>query len=165
MQHNIRQMTRSDWDEVKEIYRLGIETGNATFEHEVPTYEKFISNAVPQCTLVVTDEKGVQGWGKLNKASKRFVYRGVGEVSVYVHPREKGKGLGGLVVHSLVEKSEEAGFWTLSAGIFPENISSIHLHKKHGFKEVGVRRRIGQMQDGRWRDVILFERRSERVGV
>ena len=99
---DIREMTKEDWDEVKEIYRLGIETGNATFEHNVPTYEAFISNAVTECTLVATDESGVQGWCKLNKSSNRFVYRGVGEVSTYVHPREKGKGIGDLLLHTLV---------------------------------------------------------------
>lgn len=158
-------MTRSDWDEVKEIYRLGIETGNATFEREVPPFESFISNTVSECTLVATDEAGIQGWCKLNKSSNRYVYRGIGEVSSYVHPREKGKGLGNLLLHTLVLTSEENGYWTLSAGIFPENIASIHLHRKHGFEEVGVRKRVGQMQSGHWRDVILFERRSGRVGV
>lgn len=161
---NIREMTMSDWDDMKEIYRLGIETGNATFENEVPTYESFISNAVSECTLVATNENGVQGWCKLNKSSNRFVYRGVGEVSVYVHPREMGEGLGGELLKTLIQKGEEAGFWTLSAGIFPENTSSISLHKKHGFEKVGVRKKIGKMPDGQWRDVILFERRSERVG-
>ncbi|KMM38001.1 GNAT family N-acetyltransferase [Guptibacillus hwajinpoensis] len=165
MMYNIRQMIRSDWNEVKEIYRLGIETGNATFEKEVPSYESFVSNAVLECTLVATDEAGIQGWCKLNKSSNRYVYRGLGEVSTYVHPREKGKGLGDLLVHTLTQTSEENGFWTLSAGIFPENVASIKLHSKHGFEEVGVRKRVGQMQNGQWRDVILFERRSGRVGV
>lgn len=165
MLYNIREMARSNWDEVKDIYRLGIETGNATFENEVPTFERFISNAISECTLVATDESGVLGWCKLNKSSTRFVYRGVGEVSVYVHPREKGKGIGDDLIKILIQRSEDAGFWTLSSGIFHENIASIHLHIKHGFREVGERKKVGQMQDGRWRDVILLERRSERVGI
>ncbi|WP_270181208.1 GNAT family N-acetyltransferase [Alkalihalobacillus sp. CinArs1] len=162
---NIREMTREDWEEVKEIYRFGIETGNATFEHSTPTYEAFISNAVNECTLVAVDERGVQGWCKCNRSSSRYVYRGVGEVSVYVHPREKGKGIGNLLLQTLIKRSEEAGFWTLSAGIFPENIGSITLHKKNGFEKLGIRKRVGRMQDGRWRDVILFEKRSDVVGV
>lgn len=165
MPYNIREMTMSDWDEVKEIYRLGIETGNATFEHNVPSYDNFISNVVPECTLVAADESSIKGFCKLNKSSNRYVYRGVGEVSVYVHPREKGRGLGDELLRTLIKRSEDAGFWTLTAGVFHENCASIHLHKKNGFKEVGVRNKVGHMQDGQWRDVILFERRSEVVGV
>ncbi len=152
---------KEDWDIVKHIYALGIATGNATFEHSVPTYEKWISSGVPSCILVACREKEVIGWCKLTQTSNRYVYRGVGEVSVYVHPSESGKGIGDILLKELIKRSENNGFWTLTAGIFPENVSSIRLHKKHGFEELGIRKKIGKMQNGTWRDVLQLERRCE----
>ena len=96
--------------------------------------------------------------------STRPVYRGVGEVGIYVAPEHTGRGVGGALLRALIDASECAGIWTLQAGIFPENRASIALHERCGFELVGVRRRIGQMPDGRWRDVLLFERRSRVVG-
>ena len=104
----------------------------------------------------------VLGWAALSPGSAREVYRGVGAVSIYVDPACSGRGVGGALLRALVERSERAGFWTLEAGIFPENAPSIALHERGGFRLVGVRRRIGQMSDGRWRDVALYERRSPR---
>jgi L-amino acid N-acyltransferase YncA len=106
----------------------------------------------------------VLGWAALSPASTRSVYRGVAEVSIYVDPASAGRGVGRRLLEALVDASEADGLWTLRAGIFPENVASIALHERCGFERVGVSRRIGQMPDGRWRDVVLYERRSAIVG-
>lgn len=104
------------------------------------------------------------GWAALSPVSSRPVYRGVGAVSIYVAPHRAGRGVGRALLQGLVCASEQAGFWTLEAGIFPENAASVALHESCGFRLVGVRERTGQMPDGRWRDVHLYERRSASVG-
>jgi L-amino acid N-acyltransferase YncA len=106
----------------------------------------------------------VVGWAALSPVSSRAVYRGVGSVSIYVDPSRAGRGIGTTLLRALIDASEQAGLWTLEAGIFPENAASITLHERCGFRLIGVRQRVGQMQDGRWRDVLLYERRSEVVG-
>lgn len=104
------------------------------------------------------------GWVALGPVSTREVYRGVGAVSIYVASRHARRGVGRALLEALIDTSERVGFWTLEAGIFPENEASVALHESCGFRLVGVRRRIGQMPDGRWRDVLLFERRSTALG-
>jgi L-amino acid N-acyltransferase YncA len=106
----------------------------------------------------------VIGWAALSPTSSRHVYRGVGSVSIYIDPAFAGRGFGATLLKKLIAASERAGIWTLEAGIFPENVASVALHERCGFRLVGVRSRVGQMQDGRWRDVLLYERRSELVG-
>ena len=106
----------------------------------------------------------VLGWAALSPVSRRPVYRGVGAVSIYVAPEHARSGIGRKLLQALVESSEQAGFWTVEAGIFPENAASIALHERSGFRLVGVSERVGQMPDGRWRDVLLYERRSPLVG-
>jgi L-amino acid N-acyltransferase YncA len=131
----------------------------------VPTFEDWSRARIAEPRLVARDEPGeVLGWAALSLTSARPVYRGVAEVSVYVAPRAARQGIGSALLRTLVEGSERAGFWTLTAGIFPENLASVALHTGCGFELVGVRRRIGQMDDGRWRDVALYERRSAIVG-
>ncbi|UHA73226.1 GNAT family N-acetyltransferase [Paenibacillus sp. 481] len=164
MEYVVRNMTKDDWEQVKSIYEAGIATGNATLETQAPTYEKWIASAHAECCYVVEDGSHIVGWCKIGPVSTRHVYAGVGEVSIYVHPDAKGKGIGNLLLHALIEGSEQQGFWTLQAGIFPENSSSIHLHKKHGFRELGTRERIGK-RNGVWHDVLLLERRSSVVGI
>jgi phosphinothricin acetyltransferase len=88
----------------------------------------------------------------------------VAEVSVYVAAAARGRGLGKALLQALVQESEVNGIWTLQAGIFPENIASIALHKSCGFREVGIRRRIGKLGDT-WRDVAFLERRSSKIGL
>jgi len=105
------------------------------------------------------------GWAALSRVSPRPVYRGVGAVSIYVDPAHAGRGVGRKLLEALIEASERAGFWTLEAGIFPENAASIALHEGCGFRLVGIRQRVGQMPDSRWRDVALYERRSRTVGA
>jgi L-amino acid N-acyltransferase YncA len=159
-------MAAADWPAVARIYQEGIETGNATFEQAVPAFEDWSRARLSQPRLVARDRSGgLLGWAALSPTSSRPVYRGVAEVSVYVTPACFRRGIGGALLRALVEESERAGLWTLLAGIFPENRASIVLHERCGFKLLGVQRRIGQMPDGRWRDVAVYERRSAIVGV
>ncbi|WP_342598285.1 N-acetyltransferase family protein [Psychrobacillus sp. FSL H8-0483] len=165
MNYSFRKTTKDDWNQIKSIYKAGIATGNATFESQAPpSYEKWLSKAHLECTLVLHEGNTILGWCKLSPVSDRTVYVGVGEVSIYVHPNSKGKGIGNLLLQLLIKASEEHGFWTLQASIFPENIASIHLHQKNGFREVGIRERIGKI-DGVWRDNVFLERRSVLVGM
>jgi phosphinothricin acetyltransferase len=156
-------MTAADWDRVRQIYLEGIATGNATFAKEAPTWEQWDASHRRDCRLVARDCGEVVGWAALSPVSSRCVYEGVAEVSVYVGAGARGRGVGRLLLSALVERSERAGVWTLQAGIFPENAASIELHKKLGFRLVGIREKLGCM-NGRWRDVALMERRSQQVG-
>jgi len=165
------------WPAVREIYREGIATGNATFETELPDWERWDTSHRKDCRLVALDdlpeekperliplaELKVLGWAALSPVSTRRVYEGVAEVSVYVAAATRGHGVGRALLEALVKESEVNGIWTLQAGIFPENVASVTLHKSCGFREVGVRRRIGKLGDV-WRDVLLLERRSRTVG-
>jgi L-amino acid N-acyltransferase YncA len=161
----VEPLTASDWPEVSRIYDAGIAGGNATFEHSVPSWEDWYAARLPEPRLVARDGSGaVIGWAALSPVSARAVYRGVGSVSIYVDPAYAGRGVGTVLLSELVAASERCGLWTLEAGIFPENAASVALHERCGFRLVGVRRRVGQMQDGRWRDVLLYERRSSVVG-
>jgi len=161
----VEVLTAEDWPAVARIYAAGIAGGNATFEHTVPSWEDWLGARLPEPCLVARDRGGdVIGWAALSPTSSRSVYRGVGSISIYVDPGLAGRGIGTALLTELIAASERAGLWTLEAGIFPENASSVALHERCGFQLVGVRRRIGQMQDGRWRDVLLYERRSQVVG-
>ncbi|MDD3069836.1 MAG: GNAT family N-acetyltransferase [Methanoculleus horonobensis] len=161
---SIREMAAADWDEVRRIYLEGIATGNATFETEVPSWERWDTGHIRSCRLVAASGEGILGWAAASPNSSRPVYAGVAEVSVYVGREVQGQGVGSALLSALIAASEREGFWTLQAGIFPENEASLALHKRHGFHVVGRRERMGRMKDGRWRDVLLLERRSSRVG-
>jgi L-amino acid N-acyltransferase YncA/nitroimidazol reductase NimA-like FMN-containing flavoprotein (pyridoxamine 5'-phosphate oxidase superfamily) len=152
-------MDRRHWGAVREIYAQGIATGHATFETEVPDWEGWDGGHFPFARLVALDGDEVVGWAALSPVSGRCVYGGVAEVSVYVAEDRRGKGVGRGLLRTLVEAAEEGGIWTLQAGIFPENEGSVRLHLKEGFREVGIRERLGKLH-GRWRDVLLLERRS-----
>lgn len=161
---SVRPLNASDWQRVSEIYRQGIETGHATFELEVPSWDEWDRGHIEEPRLVVeTGDIGVVAWAALSPVSRRAVYRGVAEHSIYVADEARGSGIGKMLLVTLVEKSEEAGFWTLQTAIFPENLPSIALHEAVGFRVIGVRERIGS-HHGKWRDVVLMERRSDRVG-
>lgn len=164
MDYKIENMREEDWEQVRSIYLEGIASGHATFETEVPSREKWNSGHISACNLVAREEDQVLGWAALSPVSGRCIYAGVAEVSIYVGQKYRGKKVGRELLSFLVERSEEEGIWTLQAGIFPENTSSICLHKKCGFREVGRRNRIGKMK-GIWRDVVLLERRSDTVGI
>lgn len=161
---SITQFEHSHWDAVSEIYRLGIATGHATFETTVPDLDSWLPKFYTNMVWVAVDNGAVAGWAGLQPVSAREVYRGVVEVTIYVHPEHGGKGVGTALMRQLVAQSEAANIWTLYASIFPENTSSIRLHQAAGFREIGYRERIAQLH-GEWRDTILFERRSEIVGI
>jgi phosphinothricin acetyltransferase len=158
----IRELRPDDWPAVRAIYQQGIRGGNATFETETPSWERWDA-AHPELRLVAERDGSVVGWAALSPASPRRCYRGVGDVSVYVAEEARGAGLGCELLDQLVERSEAAGYWTLNAGVFPENEASIRLHTACGFRAVGVRERIGE-SGGVWRNVLLLERRSMLVG-
>jgi phosphinothricin acetyltransferase len=159
----IEIMQSSHWDEVSAIYITGIATNNATFETEAPVWEKWDSGHIDRCRFVAMDGEEVMGWAALSPVSMRTVYSGVAEVSVYVAVRAQGRGIGKILLAELVGASERAGVWTLQASIFPENVASIRLHERCGFRVVGRRERIAQLR-GEWRDTFLMERRSGVVG-
>ena len=159
----IRSMTANDWASIRSIYLAGIATGQATFETEAPNWADWNEAHLPAPRLLAVSDRLIAGWSALSHVSKRAVYAGVAEVSVYVDEHMRGRGVGSLLLAALVTQSESLGIWTLQASIFPENAASISLHKSCGFREVGTRRRIGKLQDV-WRDTVLLERRSEAVG-
>lgn len=160
----ITNMTENHWQAVRDIYESGIATGNATFQTEAPGWEDWDKGHVKNCRLVAIAGDKVLGWAALSAVSSRCVYAGVAEVSVYIHPEARGKGVGLQLLEALILESEANNYWTLQAGIFPENTASIALHEKLGFRQVGRREKIGQMK-GVWRDTLLLERRSNKVGL
>lgn len=160
----IREMTEPDWPDVANIYEQGIESGNATFEKEVPAWEKWTSSHLQKCRLVAILNNSVAGWAALSPVSDRCVYSGVAEVSIYVSSCHQGLKIGSKLLERLVAESENQGFWTLQAGIFPENKPSIRIHENLGFRIVGFREKIGKM-NSLWRDILLLERRSRKAGL
>jgi phosphinothricin acetyltransferase len=165
----IRAMVPEDAGRVLAIYQAGIETGHATFESVAPDWREFDEKYLPECRLVAAMGREVVGWIALTPVSKRAVYRGVAEHSIYISANARGKGVGRKLLEALVSASERAGFWTLQTSIFPENEASIHLHEAYGFRVLGRRERIAKMtygpMEGQWRDTVIMERRSATVGV
>ena len=155
----VAPMLREHWPAVRTIYLEGIATGNATFQQTAPDWDEWDAGHLIASRLVALEDGEVMGWAALSAISRRPVYEGIAEVSVYVAERARRKGVGKTLLAHLIRQSEQAGFWTLQAGIFPENVASIELHKSQGFRFVGIRERLGQM-NGQWRDVCLLERRS-----
>jgi L-amino acid N-acyltransferase YncA len=160
----IGPMAPADWDDVRRIYAEGIATGNATMETEPPPWESWDKAHRPDCRLLAREGGRVLGWAALSLVSERCAYGGVAEVSVYVAADARGLGVGRRLLEELVRASEEAGVWTLQAGIFPENTASLAIHSRCGFRVVGVREKLGKL-GASWRDVALLERRSARVGA
>ncbi len=160
----IELLTPDDWPAVRTIYAAGIATGQATFETEVPDWPVWDTARLPCCRLAARRGAELAGWATLGPVSSRPVYRGVAEVSVYVATAARGQGVGRALLAALVEASEAEGIWTLQASIFPENEASLALHRRCGFRVVGRREQIAQ-HDGLWRDTLLLERRSKRVGL
>jgi phosphinothricin acetyltransferase len=160
----IEQMKASDWEQVQSIYLEGIRSGHSTFETDAPSWEQWDEGHLQIARLVMRDEDRVLGWAALSAVSKRKVYRGVAELTVYAAEAARGQGIGRALLEALIEESERNGIWTLQASIFPENTASVQLHLRCGFREVGRRERIGMLK-GVWRDTLLFERRSKTCGV
>lgn len=152
------------WDQVKDIYLEGIATGNATFQKDAPTWEDWDKSHMPTCRFVALSDGIVSGWAALSPVSNRCVYAGVAEVSVYVGKDFRGNQIGSMLLEAIIKESEPQNIWTLQAGIFPENIASIKLHEKHGFRILGQREKVGKL-NGVWRDVCMLERRSQTVGI
>lgn len=158
----VRAMTPQDWPSVARIYAEGIATRDATFETTVPAWADWDAAHTVEHRWVA-DAGEVRGWVACSRVSSRCVYAGVLELSVYVAEAARGRGVGSALLAALVRSTEAAGVWTLETGIFPENTASLALHARHGFRVIGTRERVGQM-DGTWRDVVLLERRSPVVG-
>ena len=154
----VEPLRAEDWPAVAAIFAEGIETRNATFETTLPTWAEWSAGHLAEHRLVARDGDGVLGWAALSPTSRRAAYAGVAEVSVYVAGAARGRGVGRALLERLVESARTGGLWTLQAGVFPENRASVGLHRALGFREVGVRERIGRL-DGVWRDVVLLELR------
>jgi phosphinothricin acetyltransferase len=163
--YKIEEIIASDWEQIANIYLEGIRTGKATFQTEVPTWESWNDGHVKSCRLAARSEDNILGWVALSPTSSRCAYAGVAEVSIYIEEKYKGQGVGTALLESVIKLSEENGFWTLQSGIIKENATSIALHKKCGFREIGVREKVGRMENGIWHDVVLMERRSKVVGI
>ena len=162
----IRPMRAADADQVLAVYQAGLDTGQASFETVAPTWEAFDAGKLPRHRHTAADAATgrVVGWTAASPVSGRCVYAGVIEHSVYVEPGWHGRGIGRALLAALVASSEDAGIWTVQSGVFPENTASLRLHERAGFRVVGVRERVG-CHHGRWRDVLLIERRSAVTGV
>jgi phosphinothricin acetyltransferase len=160
----IGRMTADSWKDVQRIYSAGIATNNATFETKTPDWKSWDTSHRNDCRLIAKLDNKIAGWAALSNVSDRCAYSGVAEVSIYVDPVYWRLGVGDQLMINLIKESESNGIWTLQAGIFPENAASIKLHEKHGFRVIGVREKIGKMDDA-WRDVTLLERRSKVVAI
>jgi L-amino acid N-acyltransferase YncA len=156
---DLRDLRPSDWPEVSRIYTEGIATRDATFETEVPSWDDWTESHLAKHRFVAEADGEVVGWIALAPVSRRPCYAGIAEVTAYVAESARGQGIGGALLERLIATSEEGGLWTLQTSVFPENLASLALLKRHGFREVGIRERIGQL-DGTWRDTVLLERRS-----
>ena len=157
----MRPMLSNDYPAVARIYEEGIATSNATFQTKASNWESWDKDHLTFGRLVAENRAGeVVAWAALVPVSGRCVYAGVAELSIYVSKDARDLGIGRLLMEKLISESEAHGIWTLQAGLFPENIGSVKLHLKTGFRQIGYRERVGQMSDGRWRDTLLFERRS-----
>jgi L-amino acid N-acyltransferase YncA len=162
MDITIREMKKSDWDAVSNIYKEGIETKIATFQRDAPEYAEWSKEHMKLCRFVAANNDGdVVGWAALTPVSTRCVYQGVAEVSVYVSSSVKGNGIGKSLLLHLIEASEKNGIWTLQSSIISANKASIHLHKKCGFRMIGFREKIAKDMDGIWQNIVLLERRSK----
>ena len=160
----IEEMKDESWKAVQRIYNAGIATKNATFQTEAPEWEVWDQSHRKDCRLIAKIDNLVAGWAALSNVSNRCVYAGVAEVSIYIDPAFRGRGIGDQLMKQLITGSEKHGIWTLQAGIFPENKASIALHLKNGFRILGIREKIGKMEFV-WRDTVMLERRSKVVGI
>lgn len=160
----IRRMQQGDADDVLAIYAYGLSTRNATFETSVPSWREWDANHLADCRLVYLQDDRIVGWVALSPMSSRACYRGVAEISVYVARDFSGRGIGSALLAAAIAESEQKGMWTLFASVFPENVTTIRLHERHGFRRLGTRKKIAKL-DGRWRDTLILERRSQTVGV
>lgn len=160
----IRPITKDNFSEVVDIYKQGLATNIATFQNDLPQWEDWNKGHLDFCRISIYENNKMLGWTALTPVSSRCVYAGVAEVSVYIAQKERGKGIGKILLNELIKQSEANGIWMLQSGIFSENQSSIKLHEKCGFRMVGYREKIGK-KNGIWKDTILMEYRSKNIGV
>ncbi len=159
-----RELKKEDWAEVTLIYKQGLETENASFQSEVSNWSNWNDEHIATCRIVAELNDKIIGWSALSPVSDRCIYGGVAEVSVYVASNNAGQKIGTELLNNLITESEENGIWTLQAGIFPENKASLRIHEKLNFRKVGYREKIGKL-NGVWRDIVLLERRSKKMGI
>ena len=157
-------MDNNDGFRVLEIYKMGIETRNATFETLIPTWEEWDSKHLAHSRYVFEEDGRIVGWVALSSVSARYAYRGAAEISIYIDLSKTNKGIGSSLMSTAIHSSELNGIWTLQSSVFPENIATIKLHAKFGFRVVGKREKIASL-DGVWRDTLMLERRSKVIGV
>jgi len=160
----IEPLTENHWPDVKAIYLSGVATGNANFSFTEPEWPGWDKAHVSSCRFVVTEKNKVLGWAALTAINDQCVFAGVAEVSIYIAENARGKGIGKQLLRALIDESEKNNFWTLEARIFPENLASVKIHEENGFRIIGSRERIGKL-NGVWRDTLLLERRSVKVGI
>ncbi len=160
----IREITEADYPSIKRIFEEGIASGNSTFQKTAPEWNEWNESKLLYCRLAAISGGEIAGWTALTPTSKREVYKGINEESIYIAEKYAGKGIGKLLLNALIDESEKHGVWTLYAAIFPENKISIKLHLSCGFREIGFMEKAGCMNSV-WRDTILFERRSKKIGI
>lgn len=160
----IEFMTQQAWPAVARIYEAGIATKNATFQTEAPDWEDWDKSHRKDCRLIARIDDKIVGWAALSPVSSRCIYSGVAEVSIYIDPAYRQQGIGDQLMAALIKESERNGVWTLQSGVFPENTGSMKLHHKHSFRTIGIRERIGKIDDT-WRNVAFLERRSKVAGI
>jgi L-amino acid N-acyltransferase YncA/DNA-binding transcriptional ArsR family regulator len=161
----VRPMQPGDAGPVLAVYQAGLDAGDASFETGVPSWADFDAARLPGHRHVATGDAGeLLGWVAASPVCSRGAYAGVVEHSVYVAPGARGRSVGTALLRALIGSTEAAGIWTIQSGIFPENTASLRMHEREGFRVVGIRERIG-CHRGRWRDVVLVERRSTRAGI
>jgi len=165
MNITIHTMQDCDWESVAAIYEQGIKSVNATFRSKLPTFEEWNTSHIKNCRLVAVMDNKIVGWAALTKTSGMPAFDGVAELSVYIANESQHKGVGRLLLQNLITDSEKNGFWTLQSNIFQENLVSIELHKKCGFRVIGVRERVAKDKNGKWRTNVLLEKRSTVVGI
>ncbi len=160
----IREMNYTDGPRILEIYKMGLESGNATFETEVPSWKEWDSKYLQHSRFVFTENEEILGWIAITPVSARKVYAGVAELSVYIDNSFHGKGIGSELMEKMIVSSEAHGIWTLFSSVFPENKATLRLHEKFGFRIIGSREKIAKLDD-KWRDTIILERRSKVAGI
>lgn len=165
MNYEIISMNREHWTQVAKIYGEGIKTGIATFQTEIPSYEDWDKGHLKICRFVAVSDDKVLGWAALSPTSSRPVYSGVVEVSIYIAEDARGLGVGTALMNKIIESSEENDIWTIYSAIVRENKASIALHKKCGYRQVGIREKIAKLSSGKWSDTVIMERRSKIIGI
>jgi phosphinothricin acetyltransferase len=156
-------MTADDWPEVCAIYEEGLATGVGSFEVAAPSWQQWNRARLPHSRLVARAD-AVLGWAALSAVSQRACYAGVAEVGIYVAAAAQSRGVGRALLEALIQSAESHGIWTLQGATIAGNAASLALQARCGFRVVGRRERIAK-RDGVWRDTILTERRSKKIGV